>query len=56
MHGMVNPSFSGLTYDVWTFHFPFSNSKDFFKCTTFKFWKFITVHISEIKESGTCQK
>ena len=33
-----------------------SSSKKFFKCTTFKFWNFITTHILEIKESETCQK
>ena len=42
------------------FDFPFltskSSSKNFFKCTTFKFSNFTTVHILEIKESGTCQK
>ena len=44
------------------FHFPFStstssSSKCFFKCTTLiTFWKFSTVKISEIKETGTCQK
>ena len=44
------------------FHFPFftstsSSSKCFFKCITLiTFWKFSTVKISEIKETGTCQK
>ena len=42
------------------FDFPFltskSSSKNFFKCTTFKFFNFTTVHILEIKESVTCQK
>ena len=39
------------------FQFPIStsSSKNFFKCTTFNF-QFISVHILEIKESGTCQK
>ena len=43
------------------FHFPFpistsSSSKNFYKCITLTFWKFSTVKISEIKESGSCQK
>ena len=60
--GKINPSVGGLTYNICG-HFPFpfststSSSKYFFTCTTckFKFWKFTMVHISEIKESGTCQ-
>ena len=62
MSGKINPSVGGLTYNICG-HFPFpfststSSSKYFFTCTTrkFKFWKFTMVHISEIKESGTCQ-
>ena len=42
------------------FDFPFptskSASKNFFKCTTFKFLNFTIAHILEIEESGTCQK
>ena len=58
MSGLINPSFDGLTYYMCgRFHFPFStltssSSKNFFKCTTFKFWKLITVYILEVKESG----
>ena len=60
MSGKINPSVGGLTYNICG-HFPFlfststSSSKNFYTCTTFKFWKFTMVHISEIKESGTCQ-
>ena len=60
MSGLINPLFDGFTYYMCgRFHFPFStltssSSKHFFKCTTFKFWKFITVHILEVKGSGTC--
>ena len=61
MSGMINPLFDGLKNNMCGhFHFPFStltssSSKYFLKCYTFKFLKFTTVHILEIKESGTCQ-
>ena len=46
---------------VWTFPLSIFHLNRFFfknslKCTTVKFWIFTTVHISKIKESGTCQK
>lgn len=59
--GMINPSWDVLTRNMCGhFHFLFSTStsswKNFLNCITFKFWKFTTVHILVIKESGTCQK
>ena len=61
MSGKINPLVGGLPCNICG-HFPFpfststsSSSKNAFTCTTFKFWKFTMVHISEIKESGTCQ-
>ena len=62
MSGIINPSFNGSTYNMCgNFRFPISTltssfSKHFFNFTTFVFWKFITVHISEIKGRGTYQK
>ena len=42
------------------YDFPFptskSASKNFFKCTTFKFLNLTIAHILEIEDSGTCQK
>ena len=46
MSGMINPLFDGLKCNICGhFNFPFSTLK----------LKFTTVHILEIKESGTCQ-
>ena len=54
MSGKINSSVGGLPCNICGyFPFPFSISTS--SCTTFKFWKFTMVHISEIKESGTCQ-
>ena len=41
--------------DLW-FHFQFLKMNFSALSITFKFWKSTTVHISEIKDSGTCQK